>query len=120
MNQTAINFDAPLTQYYYDCAMADAREAGHVGAGRAVQRCAPDFVARAKQFIIGYLSLRGQAPGEIIVDLCKLDGIVAKDDRAFGVVFGALSRDRVIRCVGHCNRKKGHGTSGGRIWALNV
>lgn len=33
MNQTAINFDAALPESYYDRAMSDAREAGHVGAG---------------------------------------------------------------------------------------
>ena len=114
MNQTSIDFDPPYR------AMTDAREAGHVGAARAVQRCAPDFVARAKKFVIGYLSIRGQAPGEIIVDLCKLDGIVATDDRAFGVVFASLSREGVIRCVGYCNRLKGHSTAGGRVWALSL
>ena len=112
MNQTCIDFDPPYRS------MADAREAGHVGAGRAVQRCAPDFVARAKKFVLAYLDERGSAPGEIIVDLCKLAGIVATDDRAYGVVFGSLSRANAIRCVGYCDRKKGHGTAGGRIWAL--
>ena len=112
MNQTSIDFDPPYRS------MADAREAGHVGAARAVQRCAPDFVARAKTFVIAYLAQRGQAPGEIIVDLCKRAGIVATDDRSFGAVFATLSRSNEIKCVGYCNRLKGHSTSGGRIWAL--
>ena len=120
MNQLSIDYTGNVPESAYDRLMTDAREAGHVGAGRAVQRCAPDFVERAKKFVIGYLSLRGQAPGEIIVDLCKKDGIVATDDRSFGAVFAALSRANEIRCVGYCDRKKGHGTSGGRIWALNV
>ena len=117
MNQLAINFDA-LPESAYDRIMNTAREAGHIGAARAVQRCAPDFVARAKKFVIGYLAQRGQAPGEIIVDLCKQAGIVATDDRSFGAVFATLSRANQIRCVGYCDRKKGHGTSGGRVWAL--
>lgn len=103
---------------YDSLMMTEARLAGHVGAGRAVQKCAPDFVPRAKKFVLAYLDKRNSAPGEIIVDLCKQAGIVAPDDRAFGVVFAALSRAGEIRCIGYCDRKKGHSTAGGRIWAL--
>ena len=103
---------------YDSLMMSEARLAGHVGAGRAVQKCAPDFVARAKKFVVDYLAHRGPTPGEILTDMCKLAGIVATNDRAFGAVFGALSTAGTIRTVGYCDRKKGNGTSGGRIWAL--
>lgn len=121
MIQTTLEdlFAYELRESAYDSLMmSEARLAGHIGAARAVQRCAPDFTVRAKEFVLAYLAKRGSAPGEIIVDMCKLAGIVAVEDRAFGAVFGALSRARAIQCVGYCNRRKGHGTSGGRVWAI--
>ena len=118
MNQTAINFDAPLPESYYDRAMSDAREAGHVGAGRAVQKCAPDFVVRAKFFVLAYLALRGPTPGEILTDMCKLKGIIPTNDKAFGAVYGTLSKQKKITRVAGCDRVKGHGTAGGNVWAL--
>lgn len=37
-------------------------------------------------------------------------------DRAFGQLFRVLARRGDIRCVGYCERRKGHGTAGGRVW----
>lgn len=118
MNQLALTFDGNVPQSAYDRLMSPARKAGEQGANAALSRAAPDFMERAKSFVHGYLVQRGQAPGEIIVDLAKQSGIVAPDDRAFGAVFAALSRKNMIRCVGYCERRKGHGTSGGRIWSI--
>jgi hypothetical protein len=118
MMQQALDFSGNTPQSAYDRLMSEPRKVGERMANKAAQRCAPDFVARASKFVTDYLAMRGQAPGEIVVDLAKQAGIVATDDRAFGVVFSGLSRNGVIRCVGYCERRKGHGTAGGRIWAI--
>lgn len=103
---------------YDSLMMTEARLAGHVGAGRAVQKCALDFVPRAKKFVLAYLDKRGPTPGEMLVDLCKLAGIVAINDKAFGAVFGALSKGKLIYTKSFCERRKGHATGGGRVWAI--
>ena len=36
----------------------------------------------------------------------------------FSPVYAGLVRRGAIRCVGFCERKKGHSTSGGRVWGL--
>ena len=120
MNQQALDFTGKTRISVYDLMMSPERQLGAVMADKAAQRCTPDFVARASKFVTDYLAVRGSAPGEIVVDLAKKAGIVATDDRAFGAVFGTLSRKGLIRCVGYCERKKGRGTAGGRIWALTL
>lgn len=73
---------------------------------------------RARSLALEILRSRGQMSGEQLVEALQAEGFEAHDDRAFGTVFGTLSRRGLIRCVGFCIRKRGNGTAGGRIWAL--
>jgi hypothetical protein len=57
--------------------------------------------------------------GESVTDWLKTQGHRPHDDRAFGAVFGGLSRQKRIVCIGHTDRRKGHGTSGGKIWRID-
>lgn len=54
--------------------------------------------------------------GEELVDACQARGLVPHDSRAFGAVFGTLARRGLIEAVGYAPRRKGHGTSGARMW----
>lgn len=102
--------------------MQEARAEGERLAELATQKADrrdPSFSDLACEFIEQYLRAR-QYPvsSEIITNACKAAGIVPKDDRAFGGVYLRLSRKGVIQFAGHCERFKGHGTSGGRLWEL--
>jgi hypothetical protein len=77
------------------------------------------FGLRAAEKIIVLLGSNGAMPGEDLVTACRMLGVVpARDDRAFGPVFAALSRAGRIRKAGHCDRAKGHATAGGIVWEL--
>lgn len=58
----------------------------------------------------------GPATGEEVVDRLKGEGWAVRDDRAFGAVFGRLSRDGQIQRGGYARRLKGHGTAGAIVW----
>lgn len=73
---------------------------------------------RARDFVLDQLRQHGPSSGEDLTDAAKAAGITPPDDRAFGAVFSFLSRKRAIEPAGFCERRKGHGTAGGRIWAL--
>lgn len=73
---------------------------------------------RAREFVLAHLGAHGAQSGELIVNAAKKAGHIPHDDRAFGAVFGVLSRRSRIRVVGTCDRAKGHGTAGARVWAL--
>lgn len=70
----------------------------------------------AMKFVHGYLVRHGQQPGEALVNAAKAHGYRPHDDRAFGSVFATLVKRGLIRHMGYCERVKGHGTAGGRIW----
>lgn len=98
-----------------------ARELGESGMLMAQQRAErqePGFTERAKAFVLQYLRLHGDCSGEDITDACKAAGITPEEDRAFGPVYSSLSRNKQIEFAGYCDRRKGHGTAGGRIWRL--
>jgi len=78
----------------------------------------PGFAEKARQFVLRFLAEHGPTAGEGVTDACKRAGIRPHDDRAFGAVYLKLSRDRLIEKVGQAIRRKGHGTSGGNVWAL--
>lgn len=88
-----------------------------IACANAHKACA-NFSALAAHHIIRYLEEHGESSGEDITDSCKKAGITPHDDRAFGAVYAALSRNKLIGQVGFCLRRKGHGTAGGRIWGL--
>lgn len=91
---------------------------------RAAKRCQSNAMrvgfspSSAREFVLRYLRYHDKAPGERIVLAAKKAGHVPHDDRAFGPVFGSLKKRGRILDVGHCFRARGHGASGGRIWAV--
>lgn len=70
----------------------------------------------AIKFILGWLHRHGPQSGEALTDAAKAHGYVPHADQAFGSIYSTMSRRGLIRCVGFCERAKGHGTAGGRIW----
>lgn len=98
-----------------------ARSQGTAAAKACVEKAeavAGFDVAGARTQLLALLLARGPTSGEDLVDLLKRSGFRGHDDRCFGQVFGVLARWRKIRCVGYCPRRRGHGTAGGRIWAV--
>lgn len=93
-------------------------EARAMRSGSIADRHCPGFVWKAQQVALRFLKVVGQASSEEITDVVKSCGLVPHDDRAFGAVYMGLARSEQIRVVGQCHRRKGHGTSGGRVWAL--
>ena len=78
----------------------------------------PEFcVTAAADFALTYLRKHGPASSEVITDACKDAGHSPLDDRAFGAVYLFLSRRDLIQKHDHCQRRKGHNTAGGIVWA---
>lgn len=97
-----------------------AREVGGEAAARCAAKAArvASFDTQAAgRFIVGWLRRHGALSSEILTNAAKEHGFRPHDDRAFGSVYGALARQHLIHCVGSCDRVKGHGTAGGRVWA---
>jgi len=72
----------------------------------------------AAKFILGWLAKHGPQAGEKLTNAAMMHGYRPHDQRAFGPVYAGLARRGAIKCLGFCERQKGHGTSGGRIWSL--
>lgn len=70
----------------------------------------------AARFILGWLRRHGKLSGEDCTDAAIAHGYRAHDARAFGSIYHVLVNRGKIRCVGFCERRKGHGTAGGRVW----
>lgn len=103
-------------------AISAARAAGQEAAdqceGKALRANAL-FSEQAAAFILRQLEARGPTTGEDLTDACKAAGIEPHDDRAFGAVFARLSKAKEIEpdpTYTVVPRRKGHGTSGGRMW----
>lgn len=98
---------------------AAARRAGETAAAACQAKAqAAGFDTDAARAVVLEL-LRGAArpmSGEELVDACQARGLVPHDARAFGAVFGALSRKGLIEAVGFAVRRKGNGTAGARLW----
>jgi hypothetical protein len=87
------------------------------GAACLAKAARKGFDAGAARAAVLELLADGRArSGEEIVDHCQRLGLVPHDARAFGPVFGVLKRHGRIEAVGFTTRRKGHGTSGGRLW----
>lgn len=79
----------------------------------------PEFGRLAKEHILERLK-EGPVSGEELVLSCKNSGIIPeKDDRAFGGIFMSLSKKGLIVKAGSVQRRRGHNTGGGIVWALN-
>lgn len=108
--QLAIDFTEPR---------AEGERLGNLSTDKAERVADFDSVGAGK-FILGWLHRHGNVSGEALTNAAKEHGYHPHDDRAFGSVFGSLSRKGLIRCVGFCEREKGHGTAGGRVWAASL
>lgn len=98
---------------------AAARRAGEAAAAACQAKAqAAGFDADAARAAVLELLREAGRPmsGEELVDRVQERGLVPHDARAFGAVFGALSRKGLIEAVGFAARRKGHGTSGARLW----
>jgi hypothetical protein len=88
----------------------------------AAERCTANAIEHgfdpeaARDCVLSILRTQGPQTGERLVSQVKERITPPHDDRAFGSVFGRLSKAGLIRCVGYGNRQKGHGTSGARVW----
>lgn len=89
------------------------------GCARNANRAGFDTVGAA-DYILSTLRREGDQSGEQLVMQARNAGFVPHDDRAFGSLFASLKRKGLIAVVGSCNRRRGHGTSGGRIWSAIV
>lgn len=78
----------------------------------------PVFIDNACAHIEQYLKDHGKSSGELLVDSCKLAGIVPLDDRHFGVCFRRLLKAGVIEWAGEARRSRGHGSRGGSLYRL--
>lgn len=96
--------------------MRSAGEAAAEACTAKAERVAAFDSGSARAAVLELLSDGVARSGEQIVDHCLRLGIVPHDARAFGSVFGTLARKGLIEAVGHAARRKGHGTSGARMW----
>lgn len=98
--------------------LATARAVGEIASQAATdkaERDQPGFVARAEAAVLAKLAT-GPASAEDLTEHVKACGVEMKDGRAMGAVYASMSRRRLIRIVGECARRYGHGTSGGHVW----
>jgi len=98
---------------------AAARRAGETAAAacQAKAQAAGFDTDAARAAVLELLREAGRPmSGEELVDRVQERGLVPHDARAFGAVFGGLSRKGLIEAVGFAARRKGHGTSGARMW----
>lgn len=93
----------------------------------AMQACTDKAVAlgfstdAAKSFVLNWLAEYGPTPGEDMVEAAGKTGrrdLAAHDMRAWGGVFASLSGRRIECLRSDLPRRRGHGTSGGKLWSL--
>lgn len=96
------------------------REVGAAAAAACVEKAERGGfdTAGAAAFILDWLTQNGPTSGEDLTDAAIAQGFRPHDSRAFGPVYAGLVRRQRIKCVGTCERRRGHGTAGGRIWGL--
>lgn len=105
-----------MRQMTIDEAIAAGDAAIRRAADRA-ERTMPGFSRRAASYMAAYLTAHGPTSGEDLVDAAIAAGYAAADGRAFGAAFRALisvHRAPVLRS--DLPRRRGHGTTGGRLY----
>ena len=108
MNQLSIDFES---------ARAIGEYLGEKCADKA-ERVADFDRDGAGRFILGWLVRHGPQSGEVLTQAAIEHGFRCHDARSYGPVYAKLVKRGLIRCVGYCARARGHGTSGGRVWAV--
>lgn len=100
----------------------DAIAAGNAGMAISMEHATardPMFAEKAKAAILAHLAVVGSASGEDLVDIAEAHGARPPDARSFGGVFQSLARRGLIHCLrSDLPRKRGHGTSGGKLWGI--
>lgn len=100
--------------------MTVAREKGEEAALACLDkaRTVKQFDAEgAGRFIHGWVVRYGATSGEDLVEAAKKHGFRGHDDRCFGGVFLGLVRNQKLRVLrSDLPRKRGHGTSGGKLY----
>lgn len=97
-----------------------ARKAGERAMRAAeshAERREPSFTERASDFMRDLLLTKGPMSGEALTDACIAAGFDVSDTRAYGAAFRCLVT-LGARVVGFCPRRKGHGSSGGKVYAI--
>lgn len=105
-------------QLSIDFARAQGESAGNACLDKAKRVADPLFKEKATAAMLRHLEAKGKASGEELTDAAIAHGARPHDARAFGPVFKSLLTAQQIRVVGYCQRAKGHGTSGGKVYAL--
>lgn len=73
----------------------------------------------ARKFIHGWVIRHGSTSGEDLVDAAMAHGYRGHDARCFGAVFSRLVRENKLMVLrSDLPRKRGHGTSGGRLYGV--
>jgi hypothetical protein len=97
-----------------------AGQAGMAQADAAAERRCPDYRVTAEGVMLAFLAAAPErcAAGEDLVDAARR-ALPQIGGRAFGNVIRSMSVRGLIRCVrSDLPRRNGHGTSGGKLWAL--
>lgn len=73
----------------------------------------------ARRFVLGWLARHGETSGEDLTIAMREHGFHANELRAYGAVTRTLQQRGQIKCLrSDLPRRFGHGTSGGKLWAL--
>lgn len=98
------------------------REIGQAAADsclRNAEEIADFDSAGAAKFIHGWVIRNGPTSGEDLVDAAMQHGYRGHDMRCFGGVFVSLvSKGKLMVLRSDLPRKRGHGTSGGKLYGL--
>ena len=106
MTAVQLSFDAALRK----------RDQALSRVARVVSR---EFLDDGARFVLSYLSAHGPTAGEVLTaEGERIGGLRPSDGRHWGLVFRRLSVRSEIVCVCYVPRLRGHGTAGGRVWAL--
>ena len=107
-----------MRQMTIDDAIAAGDAAIRRSAARA-ERDIPGFSRRAASYMAAYLTAHGPTSGEDLVDAAIAAGYAPADGRAFGAALRALLRDHDVRVLrSDLPRRRGHGTTGGRLYGM--
>lgn len=105
----------------YEQRVKTARKLGTEAAERCTEKAAandPMFRIRALEFIVAYVKKYGEVSGETATLAAVHAGIKPHDQRAFGAVYQQALREKQLRIVGSVKRVRGHGSDGGKLYAV--
>jgi hypothetical protein len=94
-------------------ARAVGERAAHLATDKA-ERQSPGFSERAESAILDKLAA-GPASGEDLTDHVERE-VGFEDGRCLGSLYRSLRLRGLIRIVATCDRRKGHGTGGGKVY----